>query len=177
MRSVAKSLHVFAFLLAIIFPTVAYCQDALPSWRDGRAKAAIVEFVKKVTARNGPDFVPIEDRIAVVDNDGTLWSEQPYYFQLGFILDRVKALASEHPEWEGKEPFKSILEGNLAGLASAGEQGIVELGTATHSGMTTDEFSKIVSDWFATAKHPRLKRPLQRDHLPADAGTSRLPAC
>jgi phosphoserine phosphatase len=159
MSNIARSVYVFAFLLTIIFPTVADAQDALPSWREGRAKASIVEFVEKVTAKGGPDFVQVEDRIAVFDNDGTLWSEQPFYFQLGFMFDRVKALAPEHPEWKDKEPFKSILEGNLAGLASAGEQGIVELGMATHAGMTTDEFSKIVSDWFATAKHPRFDRP------------------
>lgn len=159
MSNIARSVYVFAFLLTIIFPTMADAQDALPSWREGRAKASIVEFVEKVTAKGGPDFVQVEDRIAVFDNDGTLWSEQPFYFQLGFMFDRVKALAPEHPEWKDKEPFKSILEGNLAGLASAGEQGIVELGMATHAGMTTDEFSKIVSDWFATAKHPRFDRP------------------
>jgi haloacid dehalogenase-like hydrolase len=159
MSRIAKSFYVFAFLLTVIFPTMAGGQDAMPSWRDGRAKAAIVEFVEKVTAKNGSDFVPVEDRIAVFDNDGTLWSEQPFYFQLGFMLDRVKALAPEHPDWKDKEPFKSVLEGNLAGLASAGEKGIVELGMATHAGMTTDEFSKIVRDWFATAKHPRFKRP------------------
>ncbi|WP_288193309.1 HAD family hydrolase [uncultured Phyllobacterium sp.] len=139
-------------------PTLALSQDALPSWREGRAKAAIVAFVQKVTTE-GTSFVPVADRIAVFDNDGTLWSEQPFYFQLGFMIDRVKVLAPEHPEWKEKEPFKSILEGNLAGLASAGEKGIVELGMATHAGMTTDEFSKIVTDWFATARHPKFKRP------------------
>lgn len=118
-----------------------------------------MDFVKSVTAEGGPLFVPQADRIAVFDNDGTLWSEQPYYFQLAFMIDRVKALAPDHPEWKEKEPFKSILEGNLTGIANAGEKGIVELGMVTHAGMTTDEFSKIVTDWFATAKHPRFKRP------------------
>lgn len=158
MIKLARLAGLFAAILIAAVPTLALSQDALPSWREGRAKSAIIEFVQKVTVE-GSNFVPVEDRIAVFDNDGTLWSEQPFYFQLGFMLDRVKLLAPDHPEWKDKEPFKSILEGNLAGLASAGEKGIVELGMATHAGMTTDEFSKIVTDWFATAKHPKFKRP------------------
>lgn len=158
MIRLARLAGLFAAILIAAVPTLALSQDALPSWREGRAKAAIVAFVQKVTTA-GTSFVPVADRIAVFDNDGTLWSEQPYYFQLGFMIDRVKVLAPEHPEWKEKEPFKSILEGNLAGLASAGEKGIVELGMATHAGMTTDEFSKIVTDWFATARHPKFKRP------------------
>lgn len=158
MIRLARLAGLFAAILIAAVPTLALSQDALPSWREGRAKAAIVAFVQKVTTE-GTSFVPVADRIAVFDNDGTLWSEQPFYFQLGFMIDRVKVLAPEHPEWKEKEPFKSILEGNLAGLASAGEKGIVELGMATHAGMTTDEFSKIVTDWFATARHPKFKRP------------------
>ena len=158
MIRLARLAGLFAAILIAAVPTLALSQDALPSWREGRAKAAIVAFVQKVTTE-GTSFVPVADRIAVFDNDGTLWSEQPYYFQLGFMIDRVKVLAPEHPEWKEKEPFKSILEGNLAGLASAGEKGIVELGMATHAEMTTDEFSKIVTDWFATARHPKFKRP------------------
>lgn len=158
MTRLARFVGLFAAILIAAVPTLALSQDALPSWREGRAKAAIIAFVQKVTTE-GSGFVPVADRIAVFDNDGTLWSEQPFYFQLGFMIDRVKVLAPEHPEWKEKEPFKSILEGNLAGLASAGEKGIVELGMATHAGMTTDEFSKIVTDWFATARHPKFKRP------------------
>ncbi len=158
MIRLARLAGLFAAIMIAAVPTLALSQDALPSWREGRAKAAIVAFVQKVTTE-GTSFVPVADRIAVFDNDGTLWSEQPFYFQLGFMIDRVKVLAPEHPEWKEKEPFKSILEGNLAGLASAGEKGIVELGMATHAGMTTDEFSKIVTDWFATARHPKFKRP------------------
>lgn len=148
-----------SFVLLFLLAAPASAQDALPSWRDTRSKAAIMEFVQKVTAESNTEFVPVEDRIAVFDNDGTLWSEQPFYFQLGFMLDRVKALAPDHPEWKDKEPFKSILAGNPAGLTSAGEKGIVELGMETHAGMTTDAFSKIVADWFASSRHPRFKRP------------------
>jgi phosphoserine phosphatase len=118
-----------------------------------------MEFVKATTTEGSDRYVAPDDRIAVFDNDGTLWSEQPFYFQLGFMLDRVKVLAPQHPEWKAKEPFKSILAGDLASLAKSGEKGIVELGMATHSGVTTDEFTKIVTDWFATAKHPKTGKP------------------
>jgi phosphoserine phosphatase len=147
-------------LLILVFtaPLAAVAQD-LPSWNDGKSRQAIIDFVSKVTNENDPGYVKPEARIAVFDNDGTLWSEQPYYFQLGFMLDRVKVLAPQHPEWKEKEPFKSILAGDLKGVAKGGEKGIVELVMATHAGMTTAEFEKIVSDWFATARHPRFKRP------------------
>ncbi|EPE98039.1 HAD family hydrolase [Rhizobium grahamii] len=145
-------------LLFLLLPVGAFAQE-LPSWNDGQSKQAIVEFVKKVTTEGNADYVAPEDRIAVFDNDGTLWTEQPFYFQLGFILDRVKALAPEHPEWKEKEPFKSILSGDLKGMAKSGERGIVELAMETHAGMTTDEFREIVVDWFATAKHPKTGKP------------------
>ncbi|MEI2298144.1 HAD family hydrolase [Ensifer sp. MJa1] len=131
----------------------------LSSWNDGDAKAAIVDFVTRVTSEGGADFVAPEDRIAVFDNDGTLWTEQPAYFQALFAADRVKAMAPEHPEWKDKEPFASLLKGDMAGVAASGEKGIVDLVMATHADMTTDEFSKIVTDWFASAKHPRFNRP------------------
>lgn len=118
-----------------------------------------MDFVRATTAEGGAGYVAPEDRIAVFDNDGTLWSEQPFYVQLSFMLDRVKALAPQHPEWTSKEPFKSILEGDLKGVARGGEKGIVELGMETHAGMTTDEFNSIVADWLATARHPQTGKP------------------
>jgi phosphoglycolate phosphatase-like HAD superfamily hydrolase len=153
----------FAALLLMIAATLApngaFAQEALPSWNDGATKARIVDFVRATTTEGGDRYVAPDARIAVFDNDGTLWSEQPYYFQLGFMLDRVKVLAPQHPEWKAKEPFKSILAGDLSGLAKSGEKGIVELGMATHAGITTDEFETIVIDWFATAKHPKTGKP------------------
>jgi phosphoglycolate phosphatase-like HAD superfamily hydrolase len=133
--------------------------DPLPSWNDGAAKQAIVEFVDRVTEEGGPDFIPVEQRIATFDNDGTLWAEQPIYFQVAFALDRIKALAPQHPEWHDQQPFKAVLEGDLAALAAAGEKGLLEIIAATHTGMTTEEFSAIVSDWVATARHPKFQRP------------------
>jgi len=131
----------------------------LPSWNEGPAKLAILDFVERVTTTGSRDFVPPEDRIATFDNDGTLWPEHPMYTQLAFALDRVKALAPQHPEWKTTEPFKSVLAGEMAGVAASGEKGILELVMATHSGMSTAEFEQIVSDWFKTAKHPKLDRP------------------
>jgi hypothetical protein len=116
-------------------------------------------FVEKVTTEGSPDFVPPIERIATFDNDGTLWAEQPIYFQFAFMLDRVKALAPQHPEWKTKEPFASLLKGNMKGVLSAGDKGAVMMLGATHSGMTTDEFAKIVTDWITTAKHPKTGRP------------------
>jgi len=137
----------------------AQTADPLPSWNDGATKARIVAFVKAVTGPGGKDFVPAAERIAVFDNDGTLWSEQPMYFQLAFALDRVKALAPQHPEWKSKQPFKAALEGDMKALAAAGEHGLLELVMATHAGNTTEEFAQIVRDWAKTARHPKLSRP------------------
>lgn len=131
----------------------------LSSWSDGDAKARIIDFVKAVTTEGNADFVDLDNRIAVFDNDGTLWGEQPMYVQLAFVLDRVKALAPEHPEWQTTEPFKSVLSGDLNGVAASGERGLVELVAATHAGMTSEEFSKIVADWIAKARHPKLDKP------------------
>ena len=133
-------------------------KDPLPSWNGGNPKRAILEFVNKTTTEGSPDFVPVPERIATFDNDGTLWVEQPMYTQLAFALDRVKALAPQHPEWKQKQPFKAVLEGDLKAMAQSGEKGLVELLMATHSGMTTEEFSKTVTDWIATAQHPRFHR-------------------
>jgi phosphoglycolate phosphatase-like HAD superfamily hydrolase len=131
--------------------------DPLPSWNDGPTKQSILDFVAAVTKEGGPDFAPVPERIATFDNDGTLWVEQPIYTQFAFAIDRVKATANQHPEWKTKEPFASILAGNLKGLAASGEKGMVEIVAATHSGMTTADFNTTVKDWFATAKHPRFK--------------------
>jgi len=133
--------------------------DPLPSWNDGAAKARIVGFVQAVTTEGSKDYVPPADRIAVFDNDGTLWAEQPAYFQLLFAIDRVRALAPKHPEWKTKQPFKAVLDGDMKTLAAAGEKGVLELVMATHAGMTTDEFAAVVRDWLATARHPKLGRP------------------
>lgn len=132
--------------------------DALPSWNEGSTKEAILDFVARVTTEGSEDFVPSDQRIATFDNDGTLWSEQPIYVQLAFTLDRVKALAPEHPEWSRQEPFKSILAGDVEGALAGGEQAIVEILAATHAGMTTDEFEQIVTDWIVTARHPQTGR-------------------
>jgi len=148
----------FIFALAFAAP-VAYGADALPSWNDGKSKQSIVDFVAKVTKEGSPDFVPVGERIAVFDNDGTLWAEQPLYFQFLFALDRVKALAPQHPEWKDKEPFASLLKGDVKGALAGGEPAIAQIITSTHAGMTTEEFDQSVRDWIATAKHPKTKRP------------------
>jgi len=135
--------------------TIVHAADALPSWNDGAAKKSIVEFVAKVTKEGGPDFVPPAERIAVFDNDGTLWAEQPLPVQLYFALDRVKALAPQHPEWKTKEPFASLLKGDLKTALAGGDHALLELLMATHAGNTTAEFEQIVKDWIATAKHPK----------------------
>ncbi|CDZ68133.1 Nonspecific acid phosphatase [Neorhizobium galegae bv. orientalis] len=133
-------------------------QEPMPSWNDTAARARIMQFVKSAITEGNDGYVAPEDRIAVFDNDGTLWSEQPYYFQLAYMLDRVRVLAPQHPEWKTKEPFKSILSGDLAGLGRGGEKGIIELAMATHAGMTTDQFNNIVTKWFEESKHPRFDR-------------------
>jgi len=149
----------FLVLLSTMLVSPALAQtDPLPSWNDGEVKQAIVKFVQSVTDRNSAQYVAPEARIATFDNDGTLWSEQPNYFQGIFAFDRVKALAPKHPEWKTKQPFKGILENDMKAVAATGEKGIAEVVAVTHSGMTTDEFAQIVKDWLAQAKHPRFKR-------------------
>lgn len=133
--------------------------DPLPSWNDGPSKKAVLDFVARVTAKDGKDFVPPAERVAVFDNDGTLWSEQPFYFQLAFALDRVKALAAKHPEWKDREPFKSVLAGDPKAALAGGEKAVAELLAATHAGLTTDEFDAAVRDWLKAARHPRFDRP------------------
>jgi len=155
-----QNLVTIALACMVVSMTIAApAADPLPSWSDGAVKQSIVEFVAKVTKDGSPDFVPLEERIATFDNDGTLWCEQPMYFQLFFALDRVKMLAPQHPEWKTKEPFASLLKGDVKGALAGGEHAILEIIVATHAGMTTAEFEKIVADWIATAKHPKFKRP------------------
>jgi len=134
-------------------------QDPLPSWNEGAAKKAIIELVEKTTQEGSPDFVPVEQRVATFDNDGTLWCEQPMYVQLAFALDRVKVLAPQHPEWKEQEPFASLLKGDLKAALAGGDKALVEIVMATHAGITTAEFDKIVGDWIATARHPKYDRP------------------
>jgi len=159
-RVLLSTIALLPALSGLLRPIPALAQtDALPSWNDGPAKTSIIDFVGRVTTQGGADFIPVEQRIATFDNDGTLWCEQPMYVQLAFVLDRVKAMVPLHPEWKDKQPFKAVLEGDMKTLAESGERGMLELVLATHSGMTTDEFEKIVSEWLMTARHPRFKRP------------------
>lgn len=147
-------------LLAALASGRALAQDdPLPSWNDGRAKAAIVDFIADATRIGGPAFVPPAERIAVFDNDGTLWAEKPVYFQFMFAIDRVRALAAQNPQWTSKQPFKAAIEGDLDALAASGEKGLIELIMATHAGVTTEAYAKTVADWIASARHPRFQRP------------------
>ena len=138
-------------------PTPA-AADPLPSWNDGASKKAIVNFVNRVTTKGGADFIATSERIATFDNDGTLWSEQPIYFQVAFALDRVKTLASQHPECKTKQPFKGVLERDMKAVQAAGEKGLLEIIAATHAGTTTDEFETIVTDWIGSARHPKTNK-------------------
>jgi phosphoserine phosphatase len=132
--------------------------DTLPSWNNGQVKESIIKFVADVTTQGSPDFVPVAERIAVFDNDGTLWSEKPFYNQFAFIVDRVKEMAPQHPEWRKQQPFKAILEGDTETLAASGMEGLLQLTMATHAGITTAEFTEIVKDWIGKAQHPRFNR-------------------
>jgi hypothetical protein len=148
----------FAAVALAFTATFVGAQDPLPSWNDSAARKAIATFVAEVTTQGSPNYVPPGERIATFDNDGTLWAEQPMYFQFLFALDRVKALAPNHPEWKSKEPFASLLKGDMKGVFAGGEKSIVEIVMATHAGMTTAEFNQIVKDWIATARHPKTGR-------------------
>jgi len=136
-------------LAAIVFASAAAQSDPLSFWNEGPAKQSIMTFVQGVADPTGKDYMPPDERIAVFDNDGTLWSEKPAYFQLLFAIDRVKALAPQHPEWKTTQPFKAALEGDMEALAASGEQGLLELIMASHAGITPEEFKKIVTDWLA----------------------------
>jgi phosphoglycolate phosphatase-like HAD superfamily hydrolase len=148
----------FSLLILALCSLIA-AADPLPSWNHTAPRQAIVAFVEKVTKEGSSDFVPIPERIAVFDNDGTLWAEQPMYFQAFFVFERIKALAPQHPEWKDKEPFASVLRGDMKTALAGGERALLEMVMATHAGMTTEEFEKSVSDWLVAAKHPTTGRP------------------
>jgi phosphoserine phosphatase len=154
---ISNTIIIFTLFFILTLPVRA--ADVLPSWNQGPAKQSIIDFVNRVTQVGSKDFVAPEERIATFDNDGTLWSEQPAYFQLFFALDRVKALSPRHPEWKTTQPFKAALEGDLKTVFSGGEHALIELVMASHAGNTTEEFEQIVTKWIDTAKHPRFKRP------------------
>ena len=144
----------------LVFKTTALAQgNPLPSWRDGKARQSILDFVAAVTREGSPGFVPVPQRVATFDNDGTLWCEHPMYVQLAFALDQVKAMAPEHPEWKKKQPFKAVLDGDMKALAAMGQRGLVEIIMATHADMSTEDFERVVTDWLSKVRHPRFKRP------------------
>lgn len=150
------------FLAAIalaVLTQAAFAQDQLPSWNDTESKQRIISFVEDVTNDASVNYVPPEERIATFDNDGTLWSEQPIYFQVAFSLDRIKELAPDHPEWANTQPFKGIIEGDLEAVAATGEEGLLKVIAASHAGITETEFQTIVEEWAATATHPRTGKP------------------
>jgi len=158
--------HTARFACSLLFLSVlalasatAHAADPLASWNDGPAKSRIIGFVQAVTDKSDKDYVPPADRIAVFDNDGTLWSEQPAYFQLLFAIDRVRALAPRNPRWKTQQPFKAAIEGDMKALAASGEKGLLQLVMVSHAGMSSDEFTRIAKDWLATARHPTLARP------------------
>jgi len=155
----AWSLVLCALMLLLFAGCASVKPDPLPSWNEGSTKQAIIAFVAKVTTPGTPAFVPLPERIATFDNDGTLWAEQPFYSQGLFILERVKVLAPQHPEWRTKEPFASVLKGDLKGALAGGDKAILELVAATSMGMSTAEFDALVRDWIATARHPRFNEP------------------
>jgi hypothetical protein len=147
MRLLTLKAGLLAFVgMVLLGTTLRGADDPLPSWNEGPSKRALLDFVAKVTREGSPDFVRTEDRIAVFDNDGTLWCEQPYYFQTLFIRDRIRAMAPAHPDWSERQPFKALLAGDREALAALGEKGVVDLVTATHAGMTVEEFGTIVRD-------------------------------
>jgi phosphoglycolate phosphatase-like HAD superfamily hydrolase len=152
---------VLVVLCCLVFaPASTFAQtDPLRSWNDGAVKKSITDFVARVTTQGGADFVPSEQRIATFDNDGTLWCEQPFYFQLAFAIDRIKALAPQHPEWKTQQPFKALLANDKQALTATGQKGLLQIVEATHAGMTVEDFTKTVIDWTATARHPRFHRP------------------
>jgi len=159
--SVARTARRFLLLAWLSAAATLAQAQGLPSWNDGAAKQAILRFVADVTTPGSASFVPSAERIAVFDNDGTLWLEQPIYVQFAFALDRVKALAPKHPEWKTTPPFDAILGGDMKAFAASGEKGLMQVLAATHAGMTTEEFSRTVADWLAKARHPRFKQPYE----------------
>jgi phosphoserine phosphatase len=156
-----KKINVLIISILVIWSEFAFAQklEPLPAWNSGATKQAIIDFVKRTTDPAGPDFVPANERIATFDNDGTLWPEQPMYFQLLFAIDRIKTLAPRHPEWQRKEPFASLLKGDVKAALAGGEHALVEIVMAAHAGNTTEEFESIVKEWISSATHPTTKKP------------------
>jgi phosphoglycolate phosphatase-like HAD superfamily hydrolase len=156
-----SSLRIPVLVWCLLALPVVVCgqADPLPSWNDGAAKQAILEFVGRVTTAGSADYVPPEERIAVFDNDGTLWAEQPVYFQMAFAIDRIRALAPSHPDWVGRQPYQAVIDGDLEALAAQGERALLEVLSATHAGMSTEDFSRAVEGWITSARHPRFERP------------------
>lgn len=167
MRTLVESLRRCLAVTAVLVSNIFLCQlseafaqsDPLPSWNESPTKKSIIDFVTRVTTEGSPDVVPVPERIAAFDNDGTLWCEKPVYFQVAFAFDRIKAMAPQHPEWKTTQPFKAILHKDMQALAASGENGLLQIMAVTHAGMTTDEFSDAVRDWIANARHPRFNRP------------------
>jgi phosphoglycolate phosphatase-like HAD superfamily hydrolase len=159
MRGLLKAMMLAGAVLVTALSAVFAQGDPLPSWNESGPKKAIIDLVTRVTTQGSPDFVPEPERIATFDNDGTLWCEQPFYFQMAFAFDRIKEMAPQHPEWKTKQPFAALLKGDVKTAASAGEKGLLAIIMATHSGMTVTEFDAEVRDWIKTARHPRFKRP------------------
>lgn len=159
-RNVLHIVTLTVTCVVALLAQIAQAADPLPSWSEGKARQSIISFVQSVTTPDSKDFVPVAERIAVFDNDGTLWAEQPIYFQALFVFDRIKALSPQHPEWTTKEPFASIIKGDIKTALEGGERALLELVMATHAGMTTDEFDQLVRQWIATARHPKTGRLL-----------------
>ena len=159
MRGMQKSSLKLPVLAVLLATRALAAEDPLPSWNEAPAKQRILDFVARVTDESGSDYVPPAERIAVFDNDGTLWSERPVYFQLQFAIDRIKALAPDHPGWKTQQPFRAVLENDREALGAAGEKGLIQLVMTSHAGMTTTEFEETVKRWIATARHPRFDRP------------------
>lgn len=157
-RALSTRLASFFVAIALLLPLGALA-DPLPSWNDGKAKTAIVDFVTRTTTAGGPDFVAADDRIATFDNDGTLWSEQPLYFQGIFVMDRIKAMAKDHPEWKDTQPFKAVLENDMKAVMASGHKGLGELLAASSSGMSVEDFAASVVEWTKTAREPRFDKP------------------
>lgn len=153
-----RALSLLSAFTFIVFGIVAHAADPLPSWNDTAPKRAVIAFVERVTKEGSSDFVLPAERIATFDNDGCLWAEQPMYFQAMFTFDRVRALAPQHPEWKDQQPFAAVLNGDGKAALAGGEKALLEMVMATHAGMTTQEFEQIVTDWLATARHPRTGR-------------------
>ncbi len=159
LHRVSLLVSIVVLMVSLVSSATAGEHDPLPSWNDGIVKQAVVDFVQRVTDKNNRDFVPSDRRIAVFDNDGTLWSEKPLYFEIFFVFDQIRALAPAHPEWKTQQPYKDILENNLKGLATFDEYSLMKVVMGIHQGKTTDEFDMIVRNWIDTARHPHLKRP------------------